>query len=312
MSFASQSWKSRYAAMGDEAEAKWEEVAHEYVGIGPEGIACSTKVGLSRPPFSVSQLPSNVRCLPDFVTPLGWVEVQGVGRDQKVKVKVEKAMDMLARATPEFPVFLFVWDSHVKRHGWINSDRLFQIIDKGEAELNHFPEGKAYFSIPCSTFFGEPAKKPRRRNRKAHPRSCKRVPNVTASWTPKQDFAGGDDAGTPLFRQGFPETELQALMETAPGQTPRPTKQQMQDHDAPLHAALMAGMEHLDPIERIIITAFFWEGDGAHTLQERLTQLRDEGLYQGPVAHSHIQRIYAEALVKLRANTTNPYEQEAE
>ena len=306
MTFASQSWTKRYEAMGDQAEAKWEEVCHEYVGLGPDGIPCSVRAGLSRPPFNPKSLPTSVRYTPDYVTPIGWVECQGVGRDQVLKVKVEKMMDMFARSR-DFPVHLFVWDSQKKRHAMLTTDRLFQLIDGGKAPLGYFPEPKAYFGFRCDDIFETPPRAARKRNRRAATR-CRRVPRVSLSWTPTQDFAGGDDAGTPLFRQGFPESELQALMECAPGGTPRRTKFAMQEHDTEIQAIVRQGMKVLDPVERVIIVAFFWEGDGAHSAETRLTELRDAGLYNGPVAHSHIQRLYAGAIIKLRESTTNPYE----
>lgn len=133
--FKDQSWNARFGAMGDEAEAKFEEV-HEGGWV---------RHGLNRPPLSMSKLPPFVRYAPDYLTTShGYVEVQGVGRDRLLKLKVEKAIE-LQRWHGLFMLTLFVWDSKKKRHTYVPWNEVWSTVPS--MPVNVFPEGKAYWEI---------------------------------------------------------------------------------------------------------------------------------------------------------------------
>lgn len=146
MTFAAQNFTRRYLKMGDEAEAKFLEVAGNLYGIDKSGSPRATKVGLSRPTMDVRKLPTRIRHLPDFVTERSLVECQGIGRDQILKLKREK-MDCLSFWNVIFPVELFVWDSYRKRYSITPLEDLNKMIDKGLATVGYFHEGKAVWQI---------------------------------------------------------------------------------------------------------------------------------------------------------------------
>lgn len=108
MSFKDRKWDNRFNLMGDEAEGIFEEVY-------PYGKA---KYGLSRPPVNLTQVPAFVRYTPDYLTAKGLVEVQGFGRDQTFKLKVDK-YNALNEWHLQFRVDLFVWDTTNKRYGFV-------------------------------------------------------------------------------------------------------------------------------------------------------------------------------------------------
>lgn len=118
MSFKDQSFAHRFSAMGDEAEGVFEAVY-------PQGWA---RFGLNRPPINLSQVPSKIRYAPDYITSKGFVEVQGFGRDQTVKLKVAK-YEALNQWHLEFRCDLFLWDSHNRRYGFV---RLHDFIEAWE------------------------------------------------------------------------------------------------------------------------------------------------------------------------------------
>lgn len=129
--------------MGDTAEAIFEDVY-------PEGFA---RYGLSRPPVKVGELPAKFRFTPDYLTSKGLVEVQGFGRDQTVKLKLDK-FSALGQWHADWRVDLFLWDSHKKRYGWLSWPALQGLIDEGCATLGYFHDPKAYLAfkaadIPC-------------------------------------------------------------------------------------------------------------------------------------------------------------------
>jgi len=113
MSFKDEQWVKRYKAMGDEAETVFRLDAdlrrRPYI-----------ESGLRRPPFHVGRLPDVERYRPDFlVVPRKedgephFVEVQGVGRDGIVKLKVSKLKALLFWTTV-LPVTLFVWNNQTR------------------------------------------------------------------------------------------------------------------------------------------------------------------------------------------------------
>lgn len=128
--------------MGDRAEAVFEEVADRGV----------VRFGLKRPPLKVGDLPSRIRHMPDFLQTKRFVEVQGFGSDQKIKVKLEK-WDALRFWHTIHPVELFLYDSSNDRWAEIGLDRLNQLL-QSHGEMGHFDEGsKAYLSVAASLVF---------------------------------------------------------------------------------------------------------------------------------------------------------------
>lgn len=139
-SFRHQSWNSRFAALGDEAEGIFESTY-------PQGFV---KFGLSRPPINLSNVPAFVRYTPDYLTAKGLVEAQGFGRDQKLKIKRDK-MDALAdwAVISDWRVDMFVWDTTNKRFGWIRMPELVEAAHEFGV-WGWFPEGKQYVAIAAT------------------------------------------------------------------------------------------------------------------------------------------------------------------
>jgi len=121
MSFHKQSFATRFGAMGDEAEQKFEEYAAE-LGIKFD------RYGLNRPDSSMVKMPARVRCTPDYVTSNGLIECKGVGKDQRLKIKVE-VWNTLNFWNSVWEVQLFIWDSHKKRKVLVPLEVLRILLD---------------------------------------------------------------------------------------------------------------------------------------------------------------------------------------
>lgn len=140
--FRDQSFNSRFGAMGDEAEGKFEELYDgKYV-----------RYGLNRPPVSMAMLTPKIRYTPDYLTSHGLVEVQGVGNDRKLKLKIEKALALQQWHT-DMPLRFFIWDSKLKRHAMLEWPSLWSTLPAMPTAF--FPEGKAYWEINVDTYVWE-------------------------------------------------------------------------------------------------------------------------------------------------------------
>lgn len=135
VSYSDSGWSARYGKMGDESE----QVFREVYGKG------FAEWGLRRPPIKVGGLPLRVRCAPDFIGSDEFVEAMGMGRAGVLKLKIEKWLGLSLWAV-EFPLRLFIWDSHKKRYGFIGHKELTDVIVKGQ-KLAQFPEGKVYYEL---------------------------------------------------------------------------------------------------------------------------------------------------------------------
>lgn len=125
--------------MGDEAEQKFEEVYEQgYV-----------RYGLCRPPIQMHKLAPFVRYTPDYLTSTSLVEVQGVGRDRKLKIKKEKAK-ALSEWEETFPLRFFIWDSFLNQHTMVEWAQLCGLFRK--VPVKKFPEGKAYYEIDVDKY----------------------------------------------------------------------------------------------------------------------------------------------------------------
>lgn len=135
MSFKDGSFNQRFAKMGDEAEGIFEATY-------PQGFV---RFGLNRPPINLANVPEKIRYSPDYLTGKGFVEVQGFGRDQTVKMKLCKWQAMWAWHA-DFRCDLFLWDTTNKRHGWVRLPELAEAFGE-HADMRAFPEGTAYWAI---------------------------------------------------------------------------------------------------------------------------------------------------------------------
>jgi hypothetical protein len=141
VSFHKQDFKDRFHTMGDPAEAAFQQVYEDTNMV---------RTGLDRPPIAMWMLPPVIRNIPDFLLSNGFVECMGVGRDQTLKLKVEKFESM--RTWNElFGVRLFLWDSHHERWSIWPVDELEEIV--ADAPLDKFEnDGNVYYKITLDTF----------------------------------------------------------------------------------------------------------------------------------------------------------------
>lgn len=150
--FKDQSWEQRFGAMGDEAEQKFEEYAKDVLDRG------FVRYGLNRPPIKMHSLPARIRYTPDYLMSRCFVEVQGLGRDQKFKLKFDKWNSL--RWWNDFKredfdgVSLYVWDSHKKRETMFPLECLDALLSDGTGALGVFHEGKPYIEFPADDVFG--------------------------------------------------------------------------------------------------------------------------------------------------------------
>lgn len=145
--FYEQPFSTRFAAMGDQAEA-----IHDL--IHPK----HHELGLNRPPFGMSGMSATMRYTPDRMRRDAFVEVMGFGRGQALKVKHEKFEALQAWATIG-PVELFIYDSHNHRYwegpldAWVWA---FQ-----DAEVGEYPDnGKTFLKLPADKFPFQPVDVP--------------------------------------------------------------------------------------------------------------------------------------------------------
>lgn len=144
--FRDRTFTERYSKMGDTAEKKFEEVYSK-------GFV---RWGLDRPPLQVPKLPKRIRYTPDYLTTSHLIECQGFGRDQELRLKVDK-LNALEWWSLVHPVQIFVWDSHNKRYAYVDLEQIDGWINAQQVKLKWFAEGKAYWAIPAEAIFAEAA-----------------------------------------------------------------------------------------------------------------------------------------------------------
>jgi hypothetical protein len=132
--------------MGDEAEGHFEEYAEGV--LGQKWI----RFGLERPPLHMASLPTRLRYTPDYLMSKRFVEVQGFGRDQTAKFKLEK-LNAAHWWNDLHPLYIYVWDSHKKREHMFHLFELDRLINEARTELGHFHEKKAYFAFAAEDIF---------------------------------------------------------------------------------------------------------------------------------------------------------------
>tara|TARA_R100000963_G_C4644607_1_gene108473 strand:- start:325 stop:762 length:438 start_codon:yes stop_codon:yes gene_type:complete len=134
MSFKDRDFEHRFKMMGDIAEQAFEMVWHTNF----------ERFGLNRPRLKMSALPSNLRHTPDYLTSNNLIEVQGLGKDQTLKLKLEKyqALEWWHKV---HPLLFFVYDSFNDRVHSLEWGALKKLCKK--APIEKFPEGKEYYAI---------------------------------------------------------------------------------------------------------------------------------------------------------------------
>lgn len=145
-SFKDQHWAARYEGMGDQAEQAYEQVCNEVLGLK------FVRWGLDRPPLLVHKLPKRIRYSPDYLMTHRFVEVQGFGQDQIVKLKLDK-YDALRWWNVLHPVHLFLFDSANVRWTFVTMDQLTLILEAEEVPIERFPEGHRYYAFPAEMLF---------------------------------------------------------------------------------------------------------------------------------------------------------------
>jgi hypothetical protein len=133
--FHRRGWDARYAEMGDEAEGVFETLNSN-----------CTRYGLDRPKVNLAKVPRFIRYTPDYLMHDRLVEVMGFGKDQLIKLKLEKLEQLLAWSE-HYPVHLFLWDSHKERWAELEIGAVRQAAYLAPVKL--FPEGTPYYEIPA-------------------------------------------------------------------------------------------------------------------------------------------------------------------
>lgn len=140
MTYNEQGWNQRVHTLGDIAEGIFENVA-------PMGAMIP--YGLRRPPFKVANLTPFQRNTPDYLTGTGvFVEVQGCGRDNLIKMKVEK-WEALKKWRTLGPLSFFFWNSNHSEWALVPYDEMAKLVTKGKRAggVQAFSDGNEYVAI---------------------------------------------------------------------------------------------------------------------------------------------------------------------
>lgn len=135
VTFHTRDWNQRFQAMGDQAEHIFEEV-------WPRGY---TRTGLNRPPIQLHRLSLRTRYTPDYLTSYGYVEVQGFGRDRRLKIKHEK-LSALNQWAGDDKVMFFLYDATTDTWATVDLDVMIAACDQ-HGEIGAYPEGKTFVAV---------------------------------------------------------------------------------------------------------------------------------------------------------------------
>lgn len=125
--------------MGDTAEAIFDRV-------NPK----SHPLGLNRPPFTMRHMTNPMKHTPDRMTATDIVECMGMGRDRRLKLKLDKVASLFTWETIG-PVRLFVYDQaeHVYYDApiadWARAARTHGLVKAFENDGNEYYELHAQF-----------------------------------------------------------------------------------------------------------------------------------------------------------------------
>lgn len=147
MTFESQTFKRRFATMGDTAEAVFAEA---------KPLGRTARYGWRRPKgVSMQKMPEVIRYTPDFYSDSGFlVEVMGLGKDGILKsMKVDKweamkAWNTLAK-TGSAQLCFFIWNSSEEQYAVVSFEQMKRLVSVArrlgvEAFTN---EDKYYYPI---------------------------------------------------------------------------------------------------------------------------------------------------------------------
>jgi hypothetical protein len=137
--FHQQSFAARIGTMGDVAETAFEQVWPYKV----------VRFGLNRPEISMAKLPEFIRYVPDYLSATQLIEVQGFGREQIVKLKIDK-WHALKMWNLHHPTILFLYDSKKKRWAEISVDDLTVYLRQNDVAIDSFHDGNQFYSIPAA------------------------------------------------------------------------------------------------------------------------------------------------------------------
>ena len=136
MTFSNKPRADRLDLMGDIAEEQFEATHTEPYA----------RWGLNRPDIAVRKLPAEVRYAPDYVTETRFIEVQGVGKDQTLRIKLDKYIAW-HHWSKLMPVSIWVWDASRSEHLCVSLDKIDYLVGSGNGDWRQFPEGTAYLAI---------------------------------------------------------------------------------------------------------------------------------------------------------------------
>lgn len=139
--YAEQKWNQRVGTLGDIAEGIFEQ-------ISPFGAW--VRHGLNRPPFQMKQLTPEQRNAPDYLCGTGhYVEVQGCGRDNVIKVKLEKWEAQKKWHKHIGEVRFFFWNSNTSEYALISMDALQRLVtaSKRKVGVQAFTDGNEYVEV---------------------------------------------------------------------------------------------------------------------------------------------------------------------
>jgi len=134
MSFAKGTFAQRFSAMGDEAEAKFQEV----------WTASYERFGWSRPKLKIGSWPPLLRHVPDFATSSELIETIGFGRDGIIKLKLKK-VDALLGWNALLPVRVFLWDSSTSRWAATPIGVIYEACLR--SPVKSFDDGGDYYAV---------------------------------------------------------------------------------------------------------------------------------------------------------------------
>lgn len=150
--FHKKSFADRFAIMGDTSEGVF-DLVHPKSHI----------LGLNRPPFTMRRMTNPMKHTPDRMTADGIYECMGMGRDRKLKLKLDKVASL---TTWEHigPVYLFVYDQadHVYYEApiidWVRMANTHGIVKAFEND------GNKYFELHSDFFPTDPKTIPEAHN----------------------------------------------------------------------------------------------------------------------------------------------------
>lgn len=140
MTYNQQRWGDRVRTLGDIAEGVFEEVAP---------LGSHVRYGLNRPPFTVKTLTSMQRNTPDYLCGTGdFVEVMGCGRDNVIKLKLEKWAAQ-KRWQKVGPVRFFFWNSNHSEWALLTIKQVQELVTKARKAdgVQAFDDGNEYLGL---------------------------------------------------------------------------------------------------------------------------------------------------------------------